>query len=95
MFSVKADRRAGFKGEIALSIEGLPDGIIAAFDKIAVNQDEASVKITATDKAPVEKEISFTFLGVGMFNDRNYKHRTAPIKLIVTASEEVLSSAHK
>jgi len=95
VFSVKADRRAGFKGEIALSIEGLPDGIIAAFDKIAANQDEASVKITATDKAPVEKEISFTFLGVGMFNDRNYKHRTAPIKLIVNASEEVLSSAHK
>jgi len=95
VFSVKAERRAGFKGEIALSVEGLPDGVVAAFDKIAANQDEANVKITASAKAPVGKEISFTFLGVGMFNDRNYKHRTTPIKLTVTASEEVLSSANK
>jgi len=95
VFSIKAGRRAGFTGEITLSIEGLPEGIVASFDKIPANQDEAAVKITATGKAPVGKELSFTFLGTGMFKDRNYKYRTPAIKLSVTAPEETLTSANK
>ncbi len=91
-FSVKADRRAGFNGEIALSLEGLPDGINATIDKIAAGQTEATVRLTASTNAPVGKEISFTCLGVGLFNDRNYKHRTEPIKLIVNAPEETVTS---
>ena len=88
VFSVKADRRADFNGEIALTLEGLPEGIVATYDKIPADQSEATVKLTASPKAPVGKEISFTFTGVGMFNDRNYKKRTGPIKLTVTAPEE-------
>ncbi|MEY2428229.1 MAG: hypothetical protein QOJ40_1114, partial [Verrucomicrobiota bacterium] len=88
VFSVKADRRAGFNGEIALTLEGLPEGVVATYDKIPADQSEASVKLTATPKAPVGKEISFTFLGTGTFNDRIYKKRTGPIKLTVTAPEE-------
>jgi len=42
VFSVKAERRAGFKGEIALSVEDCQDGVVAAFDKIAANQDEVN-----------------------------------------------------
>jgi hypothetical protein len=95
VFSVKADRRAGFNGEIALTLEGLPEGIVATFDKISPDQSEATVKLTATGKAPVGKEISFNFLGVGMFNDRNYKQRTPAIKLTVTAPEESVASAKK
>jgi hypothetical protein len=93
VFSVKAERRAGFNGEIPLTLEGLPEGVVAAFDKIPANQNEASVKLTATPKAPVGKEINFTFQGVGMFNDRSYKQRTPPIKLTVSAPEDGLSSA--
>jgi hypothetical protein len=95
VFSIKADRRQGFKGEITLTVEGLPDGIVSTFDRIGTNQSEATVKLTAATNAPVGKEVSFTFLGVGLFNDRNYKHRTAPIKLTVNAPEETVTSASK
>jgi hypothetical protein len=95
VFSVKADRRQGFNGEIALTVEGLPEGISSTFEKIAAGQAEATVKITAATNAPVGKEISFTFLGVGQFNDRTYKHRTPAIKLTVNAPEETATSASK
>jgi hypothetical protein len=94
-FAIKADRRAGFGGEISLAVEGLPEGILAVFEKIPANQNETSVKITASGKAPVGKEISFNFIGTGLFNDRTYKYRTPAIKLIVIAPEETLTSANK
>jgi len=95
VFSVKADRRQGFSGEIALTVEGLPEGIVSTFEKIGAGQGEATVKITAATNAPVGKEISFTFLGVGMFNDRNYKQRTPAIKLTVNAPEEAVTTVKK
>ncbi len=87
VFLVKADRRAGFDGDIPLTLEGLPEGIVATFEKIPAGQSEIPVKLTATDKAPLDKEISFTFRGTGTLNDRNYKYSTKPIKLTVTKPE--------
>jgi len=84
-FTVKADRRAGFKGEIALVLEGLPEGIAATLDKVPANGSETTVKLVASDKAPVGKEFSLTLAGSGAFNDRNYKHRPGEIKLTVNA----------
>jgi hypothetical protein len=95
VFSIKADRRQGFNGEIALTVEGLPDGIISTFEKMGTNQSEATIKLIAATNAPVGKEVSFTFLGTGLFNDRNFKHRTAPIKLSVNAPEETVTSTSK
>jgi hypothetical protein len=87
VFLVKADRRAGFNGEIPLTLEGLPEGIVATFEKIPAGQSEIPVKLTANDKAPLDKEISFTFRGTGTLNDRNYKYSTPSIRLTVTKPE--------
>ena len=65
----------------------MPDGVVSTFEKIPANQTEAAIKLTATTNAPVGKEISFTFLGAAMFKDRNYKHRTGPITIVVSLPE--------
>ncbi|MHB8524375.1 MAG: PPC domain-containing protein [Limisphaerales bacterium] len=87
VFTVKADRR-GFTGEIALSLDGLPDGIAATLDRIPADAAEATIKLTAKEKAPVGKEFPFTVVGVATFNDRNYRQRTAPITWAVTPPPE-------
>jgi hypothetical protein len=95
VFSVKAERRQGFNGEIPLTVEGLPEGIVSTFEKIPVDQSETTVKLTAGTNAPLGKEISFKFLGIGTFNDRNYKQFTPEIKLTVNAPDEALATVHK
>ena len=92
---IKVDRRAGFAGELALTIEGLPEGIIATVDKIPTNAMETVLKIKATDKAPTGKDITFTVVGAGTFNDRNYKTKTGNITLSVAAPTETAEPAAK
>jgi len=87
-FTVRAERRAGFTNEIGLILEGLPDGITAMIDKIPANTGETQVKLVATEKAPAGKELTLKVLGTGLFNDRNYKHRSGEIKLSVNAPAE-------
>jgi hypothetical protein len=93
VFLVKADRRAGYTGEITLVLEGLPEGITAIIDKIPANAAETSVKLIASEKAPVGKEFSLNILGTGLFNDRNYKQRPGEIKLAVNAPTETAELA--
>ncbi|HYV29334.1 MAG TPA: hypothetical protein VFA77_17510, partial [Candidatus Eisenbacteria bacterium] len=92
---IKVDRRAGFAGELALTVEGLPEGIIATVDKIPTNAVETVLKIKATDKAPTGKDITFTVVGAGTFNDRNYKTKTGNITLSVAAPTETAEPAAK
>jgi hypothetical protein len=84
-FTVKAERRAGFSGEVNLALEGLPEGIIATVEKVPANAAETIVKLVATEKAPSGQEFSLILTGSGVFNDRTYKYRPAEIKLSVNA----------
>ncbi|MCI0537363.1 MAG: PPC domain-containing protein [Verrucomicrobiales bacterium] len=84
-FTVKAERRAGFTGEVNLVLEGLPEGITATVDKVAANSVETIVKLVATEQAPTGKEYTLSLIGTGVFNDRNYKYRPAEIKLSINA----------
>jgi len=93
VFSVRAGRRAGFTNEIALALEGVPDGITASIDKVQANANEATVKLVATEKAPVGKEISLSVQGVGQFKDRTYKQKPGEIKLVVNAPGEAAEVA--
>jgi hypothetical protein len=90
VFQVKADRRAGFKGEIALQLEGVPEGITATVDKIGESNGEATVKLLASDKAaPTPKEIELKLTGTGTFKDKTYRFKPPVIALQVNAPEPV------
>jgi hypothetical protein len=91
-FQVRAARRAGFNGEIALTMEGLPEGINATIEKISANAGEANVKLVATEKAPFGTN-TLTVIGTGLFNDRNYKQRSAGITLVVNPPEPAVTNA--
>lgn len=85
--TIKLDRRAGFTNEVLLTLEGMPAGINSVLDKIPANTNETILKLTATEKAAIGTNFSFTVLGAAMHNDRNYKHRSAAITLIVSAPD--------
>jgi hypothetical protein len=89
VFGVKATRRAGFKGEIALQLEGVPDGITATVEKIGEGAGESSIKLVASDKAAVGKETQLVLTGAGVFRDKNYKFKPQPIALQINAPEAV------
>ncbi len=96
-FLVRAERRAGFGGEVTLQIEGVPEGITATAEKIAAGAGEATVKFVASEKAPVGKETQLTITGVGVFNDKTYRFKPQTIALLVNAPEpaEVKTAAAK
>lgn len=84
--AIKLERRAGFNGEVQLTLEGLPPGIQVTLDKIPANGGESTLKLVATEKAPVGTN-SITILGTGVHNDRNYRQRTGAITLVVSAPD--------
>ena len=86
--TVKLERRAGFTNEVQLAVEGLPAGIVSTLDNISATGTESALKLVATEKAPAGTN-SLTIVATGMHNDRNYKHRSAPITLIISAPEMV------
>lgn len=83
--TIKAERRAGFTGEIALTFEDLPKGVQVEPVKIAKGAGDAALKLIASTNAVLGTNFSFTILGAGLHNDRNFKHRTGVLKLAVTA----------
>lgn len=84
--AVKVERRPGFTNEVQLTVEGMPAGMISTLDKIAASGTETTFKLVATDKAPAGTN-TLTVVAASMHNDRNYKHRSAPITLIVNAPD--------
>jgi hypothetical protein len=86
-FVVKVDRR-GMTNAIELSIDGLPKGVIATVNPIAVNAKEASIKLLVTDQAETGKELNFTVTGVTTYNDRVWRQKTQSVSLMVAAPEK-------
>ncbi|PYJ00858.1 MAG: hypothetical protein DME25_19615 [Verrucomicrobia bacterium] len=84
---IKVDRRAGFEGDVELAIEGLPAGIKSELAKIPAGAAETTLKLVATDKAPVGTNLTLTVVATAAFNDRTYKTRTAPVTLTISAPE--------
>jgi hypothetical protein len=87
VFGVKADRRGGFNGEINLVLEGVPEGVSVSGTKIPAGALEASIKLVASEKAPVGKEVQIKITGHGVHNDRNYRHQPAALALNINAPE--------
>jgi hypothetical protein len=90
VFQVKANRRAGFTNEIALKLEGVPDGISATVDKIPNGAGETTIKLLASDKAAITtNEIQLHLTGTGTFKDKTYRFTPQAIALQVNAPEPV------
>ena len=92
---IKVDRRAGFAADVELVIDGLPAGIKSELGKIPAGAQETTLKLSATEKAALGTNFSFTVVGTALFNERNYRSRTGPIALSVSAPEalEVVTNA--
>ncbi len=88
-FVVKAGRRAGFDGEIEITLEGVPEGITASIEKVAPGKSEAAIKLVASEKAPAGKEIQIKIGGKGFFKNRFYTHQSEPVQLTVNAPQNL------
>ena len=84
--AIKVERRAGFTNEVLLAIDGLPAGIKSTLQTIPANGTETNLKLVATEKAAAGTN-TFTIVGTGLHNDRTYKHRSAPISLVISVPE--------
>jgi hypothetical protein len=89
---IKVERRAGFAGEVALTVEGIPPGVNTTLDKIAADSNEVTFKLVASEKAPRGTN-TLTVIGAGLHKDRNYKSRSGPIMLIIDAAEPSIPPA--
>ena len=84
--SVKLGRRAGFTNEVNLAIEGVPAGVETTVEKIPANAAETILKLGATEKAPPGTN-TLTVVATGLHGDRNFKHRSGAITLIINAPD--------
>jgi hypothetical protein len=84
--TLKVSRRAGFTNEVNLTLEGLPAGLETTLEKIPANGAETTLKLTATEKTPPGTN-SLVVVASGLHNERNYKHRSGAISLIINAPE--------
>ncbi|MEO6036245.1 MAG: hypothetical protein ABIQ35_13395, partial [Verrucomicrobiota bacterium] len=90
-FSIKVARRGLFSDEIALSIEGLPEGITATSTNLVRGLGEAEFKFVATEKAkPATNNV--VIVGVANVNGREFRQRAPVIQLIVNAPAEVAAT---
>jgi hypothetical protein len=84
--TVKLSRRTGFTNEVHLTLEGLPAGIDTILEKIPANGAETTLKLAATEKTPPGTN-TLVIVASGLHNDRNYKHRSGAISLIINQPE--------
>ncbi len=83
--AIKLQRRSGFTGEVNLTLEGVPTGVISTLEKIPANGAESTLKLVATEKAPPGTN-TVSILAAGTHNDRNFKHKSA-ITLTINAPD--------
>ena len=90
---VKVDRR-GFTGEIPLTVDGVPAGIMVTGTNIPANAGEATLMFAASDKAQPLTNGTFTVQGAAMHNDRLYRHKTGGVKLSVSLPQIEVASTN-
>lgn len=91
-FVVKIDRR-DMTNEVALVLEGLPEGVLATVTNIVSGANEAPIKLLVTDKAAAGKQHQFTVVGTVTHGDRIWRQKTQPITLSVEASAKEPATA--
>jgi hypothetical protein len=86
---IRVERRAGFNGEVNLTLEGLPEGVKSELPKLAEGVGEVNLRLVATEQAKVGTNYSVRVVGNAVFNDKNYRARTGKIGLTIGVPESV------
>jgi hypothetical protein len=84
-FSAKVERRGLFTDDIALTIEGVPEGIILSPTNLPRGIGEALIRLTAGDKAKAGTTNILTVIGTANVNGRTLVQRAPTVQLIVNA----------
>jgi hypothetical protein len=92
-FVVKASRRGWFTDQVNLSLEGVPEGVLATSTNLPSHVGEVTFKLTTTDKAPAQKEFQIRVLGSATIGGRTYQQKTAPMTLSITAPPQEVAAA--
>ncbi|HVR36480.1 MAG TPA: hypothetical protein VMS21_11580, partial [Methylomirabilota bacterium] len=92
-FSVKVTRRGWFTEDVALALEGLPEGISATSTNLPRGQAEAAYRLKASEKAEPGKTHPVTIVGTANVNGRNYQLKGPTVSVIVNAPAELAETS--
>ncbi len=92
-FVVKVERR-GYDGEVALALEGVPEGVIATFQPLPAKARETSIQLLATENAPTGKDHAITVTTTFTQGDRIWRQKTAPVTLTLAAPAIEIASTN-
>lgn len=90
---VFAARRGLFTQPIALSVEGLPEGVSAEIPPIGPDDAEIKIVLRASDKAPTDAPAKISIVGRATANGRDFEQRTGEIVLDIDKPAEVAEAA--
>jgi hypothetical protein len=91
-FSVKVERRGWFTDAIALSLEGLPEGIVATATNLPSNVGEALIRLTTNEKAKPGTN-TFTIAGSASVNGNAFKQSGPAVVLTVNPAADTAETA--
>lgn len=92
---VRVSRRGLFGEEIALTYEGLPEGVTISSTNVLRGTGEALLKLVATDKAKAGTTNNLVVVGSASVNGRTFQQKTKPVTLMINAPIEVAEAAKK
>ncbi len=82
MLTVTVTRTAGFNGEVALTLAGLPANVTALAKPIPANTNEAKLTLTLAANAAVGS-FPITVTGKAKHNGRDFSINAGPVPLTV------------
>jgi hypothetical protein len=91
-FSVKVERRGWFTDAIALSLEGLPEGIVATATNLQSNVGDALIRLTTNEKAKPGTN-TFTIVGSANANGEAFRQNGPSIVLTVNPPADAVETA--
>ncbi len=91
-FSVKVGRRGWFTDAIALSLEGLPEGIVATATNLPANAGDALIRLTTNEKAKPGTN-TFTVVGSANANGNAFRQNGPSVVLTVNPASDAVETA--
>jgi hypothetical protein len=83
VLTVTATRTAGFTGEIALSLSGLPANVMPMLKNIAAKEAEAKLQLSAKADAP-PGQYAVTVTGKAKHKNKDFSTSAPPVPLVLT-----------